>query len=86
MAIEILDVPRQFQVTKLIRGTRVQLSAEGRSVLRLSNRERRGTVVKVARDGRHLWVLWDCLKGPQLVFDTYLQRVSLWAYVHDGDL
>ena len=85
MALEILDVPREFRVTKLIAGNRVQLGEEGRSVLRLSNRDRRGTVVKVARDGRHVWVLWDGLKSPQLVFDAYLQRVSLWAYVHDGD-
>ena len=48
--------------------------------------ERKGTVVKVARDGRHLWVLWDGLKVPKLVLDAYLQRVSLWAYVCDGNL
>ena len=86
MALEILDVPRQFRVTKLIAGNRVQLGEEGRNVLRLSNRDRRGTVVKVARDGRHVWVRWDGLKSPQLVFDAYLQRVSLWAYTQDGDL
>ena len=86
MTLKIVDVPRQFRVTKLIAGNRVQLGEEGRNVLRLSNRDRRGTVVKVARDGRHVWVLWDGLKSPQLVFDAYLQRVSPWAYTQDGDL
>jgi hypothetical protein len=86
MALDVLDVLHRFQVTRLIKGHRVQLSEEGRDTLSLTPPERKGTVVKVARDGRHLWVLWDGLKVPKLVLDAYLQRVSLWAYVRDGNL
>ena len=85
MAIDVLDIARRFTVTRLTEGNRVQLSEEGWSVLRLSRCVRKGTVEKVARDGRHLWVLWDGLRCPKLVLDTYLQRVSLWAYVRGGE-
>jgi hypothetical protein len=85
MAIDVLDIARRFPVTRLTEGNRVQLSEEGRNVLRLSRWERKGTVAKVARNGRHLWVLWDGLRCPKLVLDAYLQRVSLWTYVRGGE-
>jgi len=86
MALDAFDVPNRFHVTRLIKGDRVQLSEEGRDILRLTPHERKGTVVKVARDCRHVWILWDGLEVPRLVLDAYLQRVSLWAYVRDGNL
>jgi hypothetical protein len=45
-----------------------------------SDPARVGTVVKLASDGRHLWVRWDGTGRPQLFFKGYLERVRPWRY------
>ena len=63
-----------------IPGDRVCLGEDGRRIRARSDPDRAGTVVKLARDGRHLWVRWDGTKSTQLFFEGYLKRVSLWSY------
>ena len=68
------------QVTAFIPGDRVCLGEDGRHIRASRDPDRVGTVVKLADDGRHLWVRWDGTGRPQLFFGGYLQRVSLSRY------
>ena len=58
-------------------GDRVRLSDSGRRVRWASDARRRGTVVRRARDGRHIWILWDGRKKSDLCLDSHLKRVGL---------
>jgi hypothetical protein len=77
MAIGFLP---HVRVPAFIPGDRVRLGEDGRQIRASSDPARVGTVVKLARDGRHLWVRWDGTGRPQLFFEGYLERVSLWRY------
>src|SRR5918996_4162777 len=56
---------------------RVRLSEIGQRARAASAADRAGTVIRRARDGRHVWVLWDGLKRASLCLDTHLKRISL---------
>ncbi len=66
--------------TAFIPGDRVCLGEDGRRIGASSDPDRVGTVVKLAGDGRHLWVRWDGTGRPQLFFEGYLERVNRWRY------
>ena len=74
-----LDLAPHVRLHPFVPGDRVCLSEDGRRVRRGCTPDRVGTVVKLARDGRHLYLRWAGQKSAQLFFAGYLQRVSYVA-------
>src|SRR5437867_3028668 len=74
-----LDFAPHVRLHPFVPGDRVCLSEDGRRVRRGGTPDRVGTVLKLARDGRHLYLRWAGQKSAQLFFAGYLQRVSYVA-------
>ena len=60
----------------LCAGNRVRLSDMGRVACSGSDPNREGTVMRLARDGRHVWVKWKGRKSPALCLDAHLRRIG----------
>ena len=59
----------------LLPGQLVRLSDAGKAAHPSTDANRPGVVVRRARDGRHIWVLWDGLKRPYLYLDRDVARL-----------